>query len=245
MHFAPTLVVALVLLATATGSRRICLTGSGRAGGGVANTVAFANALLDFAMQHNYTFLPPALQVTAHRDDTTSEAVARIVGFPVALDQDAPRAQRLRCPHLESRCRLAAMVVEFRGTVCSVSNHTAIAALLSPAVSPNTSDACAVVLVAPLRTMAWHFDYSRTRSYFQHNWLHPAAQPSLSPVLGPAGPAAATSGTQLRVAIHFRYMRGLPGGWPVVARSSQTRIPAVWLSMSMSLPQSMPTTHQC
>jgi hypothetical protein len=67
----------------------------------VANTVAFANALLDFALQHNYTFLPPALQVTAHSDST--------VGHPAALDEDALFAARFLPPllALAAACALA------------------------------------------------------------------------------------------------------------------------------------------
>ena len=61
-------------------SGRLCITGEGKAGGGLANTLGFANALLDFALRHNYTFIIPTLSTTAHSDGYAREALSMLLG---------------------------------------------------------------------------------------------------------------------------------------------------------------------
>lgn len=57
----------------------LCVSGEGQGGGGLANTLAFANAVFDFALRHNATFLSFPLHVHVHNDGTPDEALASIL----------------------------------------------------------------------------------------------------------------------------------------------------------------------
>jgi hypothetical protein len=57
----------------------LCVTGAGDGGGGLANTLAFVNTLLDFALQHNATFLSFPLHVHAHNDGTADRALNHVL----------------------------------------------------------------------------------------------------------------------------------------------------------------------